>query len=96
MKLIGWVLVPALVSGTMTAAADVLLLDAINAAPPNQAEGLLRPRNGITMTSVRSNFGEPASVVSAVGEPPITRWVYPSYTVYFEHNLVLNVVVHRP
>lgn len=96
MKLIGWVLVSAFTCATTTVTADVLLLDAINAAPPNQAGGVLRPRSGITMGQVTSQFGEPASVVAAVGEPPITRWVYPGYTVYFEHDRVLNVVVHRP
>jgi hypothetical protein len=47
------------------------------------------------MAQVSAQFGEPTSVKEAVGEPPITRWIYPGYTVYFEHQHVVNVVVHR-
>jgi hypothetical protein len=47
------------------------------------------------MSRVRAQFGEPASIVDPVGDPPITRWVYPSYTVYFEYDQVLDTVVHR-
>lgn len=75
--------------------ADVLLLDAINGSPPNAADGLLRPRSGSSMTQVEAKFGPPTAVKDAVGEPPITRWIYPDYTVYFEHQYVINVVVHR-
>lgn len=75
--------------------ADVLLLDAIQSAPVNDDSGLLRPRSGVSMDRVEERFGAPQSVLGPVGEPPITRWVYPGYTVYFEHRNVINVVVHR-
>ena len=76
--------------------ADVLLLDVINKEPENSIEGLLRPKNGQTMDKVRSQFGEPLKVNPAVGEPPITRWNYEEYAVYFEHNLVIHSVVNKP
>jgi hypothetical protein len=79
----------------LPAHADVLLLDAIETAPPNADSGLLRPRSGASMDRVEERFGPPQSVLGPVGEPPITRWVYPGYTVYFEHRNVINVVVHR-
>lgn len=79
----------------MTANADTLLMDTIQSAPANSKSGLQRPRSGASMATVRSQFGEPSSVKSAVGDPPITRWVYPSYTVYFEHENVIDTVVHR-
>ena len=47
------------------------------------------------MSQVRAQFGEPGTMMDAVGDPPITRWVYPAYTVYFEHDQVLDAVVHR-
>lgn len=94
MKRSGWMLGLALATAT-PAGADVLLLDAIATAPPNSADGLLRPRSGLSMSSVREKFGEPTSIQDAVGQPPITRWRYPVYTVYFEHQHVINVVVHR-
>ena len=85
-----------LVAATTTSAyADVLLLEAIEAAPPNSSSGVMRPSNGTSMTQVKGKYGEPEAVKGAVGEPPITRWVYPDYTVYFEHQNVLEVVVHR-
>lgn len=94
MKGSGWVLGLALAAAT-PADADVLLLDAIASAPPNTSDGLLRPRSGLSMSSVREKFGEPIRVRDPVGVPPITRWDYPAYTVYFEHRHVINVVVHR-
>jgi hypothetical protein len=79
----------------LPAHADVLLLDAIESVPPNAESGLPRPTTGVSMDRVEDRFGPPQSVLGAVGEPPITRWVYPGYTVYFEHRHVINVVIHR-
>ncbi|OQX41372.1 MAG: hypothetical protein B0D82_02390, partial [Candidatus Sedimenticola endophacoides] len=64
--------------------AQVLLMDAIAEAPVNSAEGLPRPSRGASMDQVRSRFGEPDQELPWVGEPPISRWVYPDFTVYFE------------
>ena len=50
------------------------------------------PKHGQTMQQVESQFGQPLTRRAAVGEPPITRWEYADYVVYFEHNLVLNTV----
>ena len=83
------------IAASASAQADVLLLDAITTAPANSESGVLRPRSGASMTQVQEKFGPPTTVVDAVGDPPITRWVYPAYTVYFEHQNVINVVVHR-
>lgn len=81
--------------GTAVAAhADVLLLRAVKDVPPNTAAGLLRPTNAMTMSEVAHKFGPPVKKLPAVGNPPITRWIYPKYTVYFEKNLVIYSVVH--
>jgi hypothetical protein len=88
-------LVAALLSVIPLASADVLLLDAIEQAPANSSEGLVRPRPGQTMDAVRARFGEPEKELPWVGEPPITRWVYADFTVYFENEYVINTVVHR-
>ena len=74
---------------------DVLLLDAIEEAAPNSPEGLPRPTQSMNMSSVEAKFGEPLMRHATVGEPPITRWDYDGYSVYFEHDLVLTTVVHR-
>ncbi|WP_428604631.1 hypothetical protein [Sedimenticola sp.] len=88
-------LVAALSSIAPLASADVLLIDAISEAPANSGDGLLRPRPGQTMDAVRAQFGSPSEELPWVGEPPITRWVYPGFTVYFENEFVINTVVHR-
>lgn len=54
------------------------------------------PARGLTMSAVEQSFGKPAEVLAAVGNPPITRWVYPAYTVYFDHQYVIHSVVPRP
>ncbi|MCW8943651.1 MAG: hypothetical protein OQL27_02690 [Sedimenticola sp.] len=88
-------LITALTAIAPQSMADVLLLDAITEAPANSSEGLPRPRTGQTMDSVRSRFGAPAQEMPWVGEPPISRWIYDDFTVYFEHEHVINTVVHR-
>jgi len=77
------------------APAEVLLLDAIAKEPANAPGGVLRPQRGTRMDQVIARFGEPTERFASVGQPPITRWVYPTYTVYFEHELVLTSVLHR-
>jgi len=74
---------------------DVLLMDVIAQEPSNSSRGLPRPHRGARMEQVVARFGEPAQRLAAVGEPPITRWVYPEYTVYFEDDRVLTSVVPR-
>jgi len=75
--------------------AEVLLIEAIAGEPVNSSEGLMRPSRGMTMDRVRKKFGDPSNESAAVGEPPITSWEYPGYTVYFEYQHVLTSVVHR-
>ncbi|CAN5192284.1 hypothetical protein BH24PSE2_BH24PSE2_16240 [soil metagenome] len=71
------------------ARADTLLLDGIEAA---EVAGADRPARGMTMDRVESRFGQPISRGSAVGEPPISRWEYPDFIVYFEHRHVIHAV----
>ena len=51
-----------------------------------------RPARGMTMERVEAAFGAPLNRVPAVGQPPITRWEYPGFVVYFEHRIVLHTV----
>jgi hypothetical protein len=77
-------------SGATPVLADVLLMEGIQSAP-----AVNTPHNGITMAQVRQQYGNPVTEHPAVGEPPITRWDYSGYSVYFEHDLVLHSVVHH-
>ncbi|HEX3603432.1 MAG TPA: hypothetical protein VHU43_05020 [Steroidobacteraceae bacterium] len=51
------------------------------------------PSRGMTMDQVAGKFGAPATKVPAVGQPPISRWEYPGFVVYFEHEHVIHSVV---
>ena len=72
-----------------SAVADVLLLDGIDAARMSSGQ---RPTRGTSMQSVEATFGPPSSQHAAIGEPPITRWDYPGFSVYFEHEIVIHSV----
>jgi hypothetical protein len=54
-----------------------------------------KPKHGITMQQVETKFGQPETKLPAVGEPPITRWHYANFTVYFEHNRVIHAVQRK-
>jgi hypothetical protein len=51
------------------------------------------PTRGMTMNEVSSKFGAPVSKVAPVGNPPISRWDYPGFVVYFERDHVIHSVV---
>lgn len=50
------------------------------------------PSRGIRMGAVLGEFGEPDQRFGPVGEPPITEWVYGSFRVYFEYEIVLHSI----
>lgn len=57
------------------------------------------PVHGMSMANVEHIFGAPLQKLPAVPEPgtklhpPITRWIYPTYVVYFEYNYVVHTVL---
>ena len=51
------------------------------------------PTRGMTMDQVATKFGAPVTKVPAVGKPPISRWEYPGFVVYFEADHVIHSVV---
>ena len=65
-----------------------------------------KPTRGSTMTAVAQKFGEPSQKHAAVGgcsggaspcrTPPITRWDYPGFSVYFEYEHVVHSVSAAP
>ena len=52
-----------------------------------------RPTTGTAGKSVVAEFGEPLAVNAPVGEPPISRWEYESFYVYFEYDRVIRSVL---
>ena len=59
------------------------------------AEGMKLPANGMNKSEVRSAYGDPTATHAAVGDPPITRWDYANWSVYFEYDLVLFTVLKK-
>lgn len=51
------------------------------------------PSRGATMGKVEAAFGAPTQRAPAVGLPPITRWDYPGFVVFFENDRVIHSVV---
>ena len=72
------------------AQADVLLIEEVR-----QSDRMDLPANGMSKDVVQARFGEPADKLAAVGDPPITRWNYNNWSVYFEYDLVLFTVLHK-
>jgi len=52
-----------------------------------------RPKRGTTMNQVEAHFGAPAERHPTVGKPPITRWDYAGFSVFFEGDRVIHSVV---
>lgn len=53
------------------------------------------PSRGQRQGAVLERFGLPDQEHPAVGQPPITRWDYRDFSVYFESGVVINSVVHH-
>ena len=56
------------------------------------------PVKGQTMSQVLKRYGQPQVKHKPAGgdapkHPPITRWDYPGFSVYFEHTHVVDAVV---
>jgi len=86
-----------LVLAAPCALADTLLIDGIDV---DKQTDNMRPRPGMSMTAVESTYGAPSQRHAAVGgsiaeHPPITRWDYPAFSVYFENDRVIHAVARR-
>lgn len=82
---------------SLLATAGMVLFAASSHAqsPGAAAEAANHPARGMTMARVESAFGAPSNRAPAVGQPPITRWEYPGFVVYFEHSHVIHTVTVR-
>jgi len=75
----------------LTLAGPAVHAEELNMAKPSQSDAN-RPSRGMTMQKVEAAFGAPASRVPAVGNPPISRWEYPGFVVFFENDHVIHTV----
>ncbi|AOE49882.1 hypothetical protein [Kangiella sediminilitoris] len=78
--------------GLNTAKADEVK---VPVAQQGQEKNIQVPKAGVTKSYVEQNFGSPNRVEGPVGEPPITKWIYNDYTVYFEYDRVIHSVIHK-
>lgn len=56
------------------------------------ASSVQTPKRGSTMADVEKHFGAPVEKHPTVGQPPITRWDYNGFSVFFEHDRVIHAV----
>ena len=73
-----------------TGSAETLDMEGV---APGSASG--HPTRGMTAASVESKFGAPQSKEAPVGDPPISRWDYRDFVVFFEYDRVIHAVVKR-
>lgn len=71
---------------------DDAVRESVSIEKPAPAPAFTLPKRGTLMTDVEREFGKPARAVAAVGTPPITRWEYQHFTIYFERDRVLHAV----
>ena len=87
-NLIG-LLIALLLGAIPVAHADTLVIENID----QSADALsVRPNRGMSMDTVEAKWGQPDARQAAIGEPPITRWEYPNFIVYFEYSNVIHSV----
>jgi hypothetical protein len=82
-------LIAAILAGGLANAATVAVDNGIAVKEPDVAT----PARGMTMDQVAAKFGAPVTKIPAVGKPPISRWEYPGFVVYFESDHVIHSVV---
>lgn len=66
-----------------------------------QEQGMNLPPRGMTMSQVERKYGAPVRKLETRGgdtprHPPIHRWEYSNYIVYFERNHVIHSVLTTP
>jgi hypothetical protein len=72
------------------------LLAALPARAGDPAVDAGRPERGARMSAIEARYGAPAERYPAVGRPPITRWDYPGFVVFFEYDRVIHAVLVNP
>ena len=74
--------------------AGFAIADELDMQGTDGTKNMVGPASGTSAESVEAAYGSPIAKKAPVGDPPITRWDYDNYSVYFEHDLVLQSVLH--
>jgi len=86
----------AVTGGLLLAASGLVNAETVQVPVGQQAKaksGIERPISGMAQSQVEARFGKPLDWQEAVGEPPISSWVYQDFVVYFEYDRVIHTVL---
>jgi hypothetical protein len=78
-------------AGSVALAETIVVNDQVAVRESNVA----RPTRGMTMQAVEAKFGAATQKHGAVGIPPISRWDYGDFAVFFEKDRVIHAVALR-
>lgn len=90
MKIHSFMIIAGLLIITNIAVADKLIIDRVY-----ESEAFNVPQRGLSMNQVTTTYGEPLMKFDSIGNPPITKWEYPDFLVYFERSWVIRSVVKK-
>ncbi|MEH6556674.1 MAG: hypothetical protein V7459_05570 [Oceanicoccus sp.] len=89
-----FIVATALISLALVSRAETILLPI--ASQGDYLGDMAKPAKGQKQQQISSQFGEPMDISGPSGEPPITRWDYRDFSVYFEGDVVIHSVLkHR-
>lgn len=91
-RLGGMLLLLAICHGVL---ADTLEVPSDIGATAETRKKIDKPTRGMTMDDVNQKYGAAQDILPAVGDPPITRWIYKDFVVTFERQYVIDAVVPR-
>ncbi|MFQ5549161.1 MAG: hypothetical protein ACE5FV_12780 [Woeseia sp.] len=89
----GWLVAVGLFAGA--ASGETLDMQGTEGADQAAYEESGRPTRGMTQARVEALYGAPQNTEAAVGDPPISRWHYEKFVVYFEYDRVIHAVLKR-
>jgi len=90
-------LLPSIILATLAASSGHAETIKIPLGQQSSGQQIDRPTLGMHQNVVEKQFGEPTSWQEPKGTPPISRWEYEHFVVYFESSYVIHSVVkHRP
>ncbi|QGX38614.1 hypothetical protein [Permianibacter aggregans] len=82
---------------TLLAASPAIIAEELKIPISEQGnEEVKRPHKSMLKADVERVFGAPLDRTEPVGEPPISRWHYEKFIVYFEYDHVVHtVLIHK-
>lgn len=80
-------------NATAQARSDVLEVPGEDESGMMMEYGSALPHRGSSMSQVEAQYGAPNLRHPAIGDPPITRWDYDGFSVFFEYQHVLHSVI---